>query len=142
MSTDPQMNKAVRGLQNAIDYCNSLDAPIFEGFEYADEFFYADRRTGGVNFGTLDHSGLEAMLASAWDVGVGRPHFSIRDVVAIRDDLCALVVFSIAYEDGSRSELLHLQQLDRASRLRRIVQFDLDDVEAAAAELDLLSTEE
>jgi len=143
MSQERLTNAAARSLEDALDYCNTMESPDFrtwgpESF-LAEDFTYVDRRTGGVNFGALSSAGSLAMLASAWDVGSGRPHFSVGEVVAVRGEESALVIFVIVYDDGNRTDMLHVQHLDRDMRWRRIVQFDLDDVEAAIAELDQLN---
>jgi hypothetical protein len=111
-------------------------APVTE------DFLYTDRRSGGANYGSLDASGWQKLITETWRVGSSRPSFAVVDVVAVRGEWSAAVVELTDFGDDATMEFITCFQLDADSRLvRRHVNFDLDDRDAAVAELDRMYAE-
>jgi hypothetical protein len=107
-----------------------------------DDFIYNDRRSGGMNFGQIDASGVWAYTASMWDVGDKRPQMSMPEIVAVRGDRLAAVVELIAYGDDVSVEGLVCYRMDPTlRRLQRAVIFDVDEADAAINELDRMHDE-
>ena len=142
MSDEPLTSAAVERVRDAYDVMNGLSEPpsITPG-SYTDDFVYVDRRKG-VNFGEGDASHFVRVLQLFWEVG-GQPHFSIVEVIAVRGEWSAAVLERVVY--GGRDmylEFITVVDLDPVGdRWRRLVDFDLDDREAAIAELDGLHAE-
>ena len=69
-----------------------------------------------------------------WEVGIGRPMFSITNVVTIRGPRCAAVAFTMASGNDMMIDTLEVFRFDsRLANLPLLVAFDLD---AAIAELE------
>ena len=142
MSDEPLTNAAVERVRDAYDVMNGLsEPPSITPDSYTDDFVYVDRRKG-VNFGEGDASHFVRVLQLFWEVG-GQPHFSIVEVIAVRGEWSAAVLERVVY--GGRDmylEFITVVDLDPVGdRWRRLVDFDLDDREAAIAELDRLHAE-
>jgi len=66
----------------------------------------------------------------------------LRETVAVPGERFAASVLEIDYGDGMISETLVVLALDPTLRLiQRTVEFDVDDVDGAIAELDRMHTE-
>jgi hypothetical protein len=75
-------NAAVKWIQRMHDFVNSLDQPPMDrAMHMTDDFTYEDRRSGGMNFGRVDASGVRSYIGSMWDVGSGRPRMSMPEVI-------------------------------------------------------------
>ena len=80
--------------------------------------------------------------APVFDVGSGRPIWSIPEVIAVRDQRIAATVLVIDYGDGMFTDMIACVRFDpQLRRLQRRVLFDLDDRDAAIAELDRMHAE-
>ena len=143
MSDEPLTNAAVERMQDSYDRMNELAErpPIAPADHFTDDFDFSDRRKG-VNFGEGDAFYFGRLLQGFWEVG-GRPRFSIVEVIAVRGDWSAAYLERIVY--GGRdmhTELITVVDRDPVGdRLRRIVFFDPDVVDAAIAELDRMHAE-
>ena len=93
------------------------------------------------NFGRLNAQEFVSGFKAAWDVGSGRPQFSIEEVLAVRGQRLAVIVDRTDFGDDMRVDLIGINQLDRTLRLQRVTSFDVDDSDAAIAELDRLHAE-
>ena len=143
MSDEPLTNAAVERMQDSYDRMNELaePPPIALADHFTDDFDFSDRRKG-VNFGEGDASYFVGILQGFWEAG-GQPHFSIVEVIAVRGEWSAAYVLRTVY--GGRdmySEAINVADCDPdGGRMRRLVLFDLDDRDAAIAELDRMHTE-
>jgi hypothetical protein len=139
MSDEPLTNAAVewfRGLLAAATERPTGPGPVTE------DFYYEDRQSGGVNFGRIDAAGFGRFIASAWDVGVGAPDWSVPEVIALRDESSATMNIVLDYGNDTVVDNIACLVLDTSLRLmRRLIIFDLDDREAAIAELERLHAE-
>ena len=88
--------------------------------------------------GRREHLDLQLLW---FELGDGRPMFD-ASVLAVRGEWLALVRASTQYSDGQGREALSVVVFDRSvERSSRHVHFDLDDLDAALAELDRLNAE-
>ena len=143
MSDEPLTNAAVERIRDWYDVLNELVEPpsLTPADSVTDDFAYSDRRKG-VNFGEGDASHMARMFRGYWEVG-GHPHFSIVEVIAVRGEWSAAYRQRIVY-GGSDMFIELIRVVDRdpvGDRLRRMVLFDMDDVDAAIAELDRMHAE-
>lgn len=143
MSHDQLSNPAVAIAQRSLKLWNdNTHAPTNTSGGVTDDFTLEDRRSGGVNFGTIDASAWDDFLSSTWDVGAGQPRYSMPEIVAVRGQRCAAIVMLIEFDDDSQLGFLNCLRVDRALRRgERMVTFDLDDRAAAIAELDRMHAE-
>lgn len=83
------------------------------------------------------------LTASIGDVAVpGQPHWSMRRVIAVRDQNAAAVEMVLDYGGDGESPSLDGFVFDsKLESLRRMFSFDIDDRDAAIAELDRLHAE-
>lgn len=118
---------------------NRMDsAPEDVGAFITGDFVHEDRRRG-VSFPKLDAASHQRFVESAWQTGAGRPAFEVSEVLAVRGDRFAAARIRIDYGNGMLLEAIHVLALDATLRLtQREVDFDLDDVDGAIAELDRL----
>ena len=143
MSDEPLTNAAVEFYRRSRAFMNAAEAPPTDlnaddlddlGLGVSSDFVYERRSGFGVDFGRSD---WPAFLGSIWLVGGGRPRFSEPLAIAVRGQRCAAITASFDYGNDTVSEYLHCVQLDRElQRLERIVSFEVDDRDAAIAELD------
>jgi len=142
MSGEPLINAATQWLRRAYERANLMETPP-TNTPVTEDFLYVDRRTGGgFNNGSLDASDWRRLVTETWQVGAGRPMFSIREVVAVRGQWSAAVVELLDFGEGMSIEYINCFQLDSVSRLmRRSFDFDLNDRDAAVTELDRLHAE-
>jgi hypothetical protein len=140
VSDEPLTNATVRFCEGGYRAWNTLESPTSLGTDtFTDDFVYEDRRVGAFNFGRLNATEFMSAFKAAWEAGAGRPRFSVEQVVAVRGERLAVIVDRTDFGNDMQVELIGVNQLDRSlRRLQRVVTFDLDDVDAAIAELDRL----
>jgi hypothetical protein len=142
MSDEPLTNAAVEFYRRSCAIMNAAETPPTDddlGLGVSSDFMYESRSGIGVDFGRSD---WPAFLGSIWHVGGGRPRFSEPQAIAVRGQRCAAITASFDYGNDSSTEYLHCVQLDpELQRLERIVSFEVDDRDAAIAELDRMYAE-
>ena len=79
-------------------------------------------------------------LETWFDLSDTPPVFSVAEVIAVRGDLCALIRCQVTFGDQA-TEFLTVFRNDTDGVVQRSVLFDLDDLDAALAELDLIQME-
>ena len=104
----------------------------------SDDFAYEDRRRGWT-FPDADAEFYPKVLLSIWQTGAaGQPRWDL-ETLAVRGERFAAIVLKIDYGNGMVTESIHVFGFDATlSLLQRDVDFDLDDVDGAVAELDRL----
>jgi len=136
VTDEPLTNAAVELLRSVSAYLNAVDGPPTRTTVTSDDVTFDDRRSGGVNFGKVESSDWLPFIASIWEVGTGRPHFSIPEIVAVRGWRCAAAVWAYDYgDDWADAEIICIR-LTPERMIDRCVAFDVDDVDAAVAQLD------
>ena len=140
MSDEPLTNAAVEFLRAGYLILNVMDRDEFTSL-VTDDFVFEDRRSG-FNYGRVDASGYAEMIRSTWDVGSGRPSWSMREVVALRGQRIAAADFVIEYGNDMHTDSIVCVRLDPQLRLlQREVHFDIDARDAATAEVDRMHAE-
>jgi hypothetical protein len=105
-----------------------------------DDFAYEDRRRG-LTFPDADAETYATILETIWEVGAGRPRFQ-HEILGVRGERFAAAAVTLDYGNGMLFESIHLLALDATLTLvQRNVDFDIDDIEGANAELDRLQRE-
>ena len=141
MSDEPLTNAAVEAVRAGLCFLNVMERDEVAGAGMTDDFVLEDRRSG-VNFGLLDAAAITELSKSAWDVGSGRPIWSIPEVIAVRGQRIAAMTVVVDYGNDMRTDMITCIRLDPQLRLlQRRVQFDPDDRDAAIAELDRMHAE-
>jgi hypothetical protein len=137
-------NDAAERIRDIYGVWNEFSEPpsVAPADHFTDDFVFSDRRKGGVNFGELDASDYVRTFEQFWNVG-GQPHFSMVEVIAVRGEWSTAHLERIVYGDSDMyTEFIIVVDRDPVrGRLRRIVHFDPEDVDAAIAELDRIHTE-
>jgi hypothetical protein len=143
MSDEPLTNAAVEGIRGAYALLQAADGPPTDSEEWLSaDFTYVGRNRVGVNFGVMTSSDWRGFMASFWEIAPGRLEWSDPVAIAVRGQRCAAITASIGYGNDTFTDFIHCLRLDPAlQRLQRIVSFDVDDVDAAIAELDRLHAE-
>jgi hypothetical protein len=134
---DEPSNAASEWLRNAISVLNESESPP-RGMRsvMTDDFTYEDRRSGP-NFPNLDAATFPRFVATTYETGAGRPRTSLPEVVGVRGERHAAVVYQIDYGNGMVRESISLIEVDETlRRAHRLIDFDVDDVDGAIAELD------
>jgi hypothetical protein len=105
-----------------------------------DDFSHEDRKRG-VRFPDGDADSYPLILRSIWQTTAdGRPQIE-AETVAVRGERFAAIRIQVDYGNGMLSGSIHVFGLDETlSKLQRDVDFDLDDVDNAIAELDRLQS--
>lgn len=105
--------------------------------QFADDFVREDRRSV-VALPTADAETYLAGFDAWFEIEDGRPSMAIERVIAVRGERCVLFRLSIQYESGfgGGSHLLVSRYDDRVHQIERLVAFDIEDEDAALAELD------
>ena len=101
----------------------------------ADGFTREDRR----RLIAMPSGDVDSYLNSfdAWyEIGDGQPRFNVAEVIGVRGERLVLTRTRVDYASGQATEFLYLFQFDEIGQVERQVAFDLDDVDAAVAELD------
>lgn len=108
---------------------------------YDDGFVREDRRRI-IGLPTVGIDGFIDQLRSWFEIGPEPPTFSVGRVVEVVGDSGAIVV--LRNDFGSEAtEMLAVGSFDsETQRLKRLVTFDLDDIDAAVAELHRLHPQE
>jgi hypothetical protein len=138
MSDEPS-NAASEWLRNVVKVLNDAEAPPNNmRLAVADDFTYEDRRSGP-SFPNLDADAFPQFVASIWETGAGRPRTDVREVLAVRDERLAALTYRLDYGNGMVRESIVVVGLDATlGRMHRSIEFDVDDVDGAIAELDRL----
>ena len=101
----------------------------------ADDFAYEDRRRGP-SFPPLDAESFPRFVETIWETGAGQPRFEL-EILAVRGERYVAGMVRLDFGNGWLRECIHVMALDVTLRLvQRVVDFDLDDVDGAMAELD------
>jgi hypothetical protein len=141
--SDEPSNTASEAFRNALAVFTEAGAPSEESLRarLADDFTYEDRRRGP-SFPNFDAESYPKFVETNWQTGAGRPEFFMSEILAVRGERYAAVVFQIDYGNGMLFESIHVLALDATLNLvQRQVDFDRDDVDGATAELDRLHRE-
>ena len=106
---------------------------------FDDDFVREDRRKV-VGLPPANAEEYVAAMAEYFSVDDGRaPEFFVDSIVAVRGNQLVLARLRIDFASGWSSDFLVVLQHDvTMGRMQKAVRFDLDDVEAAMTELDLL----
>jgi hypothetical protein len=141
MAGEPS-NAASEWLRNAVRLLNESESPPHEmRSAVADDFTYEDRRSG-LSFPNLDAEAFPQFVASTWGTGAGKPWTEIGEVLAIRGERLAALAYRLDYGNGMVRESIVVIGLDATLGLmRRSIEFDVDDVDGAIAELDRLHSQ-
>jgi hypothetical protein len=142
MGDEPLTNAVVEYKLMLCDAMNSrLEAPAPDQHPFTDDFVFEDRRTGGISMGRLDGPGFAQVVSHNWGLGEQRPQYSIVEVVAVRGQRSAAAIERTDYGNWA-TEYVSCTQLDPTLTLQhRYIIFDVDDRDAAIAELDRLHAE-
>lgn len=107
---------------------------------YSTDFIREDQR----KLVGIELSGARDMLKNSllwFELGDGKPILTV-EVVAVRGDRLVLARFRVGYREGFETGVLSVTQFDEAvEKQQKMVRFDLDDLDAALAELDRLHAE-
>jgi hypothetical protein len=107
---------------------------------FTDDYVHEDRRRAP-SFPDDDADSWLRTLATVWETGAGRPRFQV-EILAVRGDRFAAARLQIDYGNGMLFESIHVVALDATLSLgQRAVEFDIDDVDGAIAELDRLHSQ-
>jgi len=141
MSDEPLTNAAVEFIRAGIRVANEMQRDEFTGGALTDDFVFEDRRSG-FNYGVVDASAYTVLGKTVFDVGSGRPRWSIPEVIAVRDQRIAATTLVIDYGDDMYTDMIACVRFDpQLRRLQRRVLFDIDAREAAIAEVDRMQAE-
>ena len=137
MSDEPLTNAAVEWVRGLFSFWNSLDAPpIFDPATLPPDFVFEDRRST-INFGQMDAPEFQKYVAASWGLGDEPPQRSITEVLAVRGQRSAAYLQLLDLGNGSVVESVYCIRLTPDLQLpERSVQFDIEDVDEAIAELD------
>ena len=103
----------------------------------ADDFGYEDRRRGP-SFPPLGTESFSKFVETIWETGAGRPRFD-DEILAVRGERYVAGTIRLDFGNGWLRESVIVLALDvTLSLVQRVVEFDLDDVDGAMAELDRL----
>ena len=141
MGDEPSRNAASDLMVAMLERISSFDEWPETAPRVSADFVLDDRRRGGFGLGRVDREAAMAYSATAWKVGHGPPIQKVRRLIAtVGDRLVAAVVETDS--DQWKSESITVWQIDSQSRnLQIAVMFDVDDVDAALAEIDRLHDE-
>jgi hypothetical protein len=140
--TDEPSNAASEYMRVVLAFLQEYGAPSEELVRagLSDDFAYEDRRHGP-SFPGTDAQSHPRFLQSIWETGVGRPEFAF-EVLAVRGERFAAVALQVDYGNGMVTESIHVVALDATLSVAcRGIDFDLDDVEGAIAEMDRLQSQ-
>lgn len=141
MSDPPRTNAAIDLIRRLYDNASRLTAPPTRGTPVTDDFYLLDRRSGVPNYGRIESADYDAFTRAIWEISPGGVRLSVGSVVAVVGERLAAYV-EVIEADLGRSETLMCVWLDADHfHLKRWVMFDLDDIDAARAELDAMDAE-
>jgi hypothetical protein len=90
----------------------------------------------------MDAESAPKSVTSIWDTGGGQPRFTMHEILAVRGDRIAACRVSVDSPNGWTTESIQVLELDASlSLVRRMRDFDRDDVDAAIVELDRLHSQ-
>ena len=107
---------------------------------HTDDYVGEDRRKL-IGMPAAGRDELVEQIASYWNLGAGAPEFSMDEVLAVRGDRLVLFRFRICYGPAYETSTLLLAGYTTDGRRCRAIQFDVEDLEVAVAELDRLHWE-
>lgn len=135
MSDEPSTNAAVERFQVLMQFLNAADS-LPDVIALSGDYEAEDRRTG-LNVGSLDAATFQTSLGAAWDLGSGRPTFSITEIIAVRGDRCVAFSLNQDYGNEMNSPQICVLRFDSGLRsFQRLVVFDPEARDAAIVELD------
>jgi hypothetical protein len=141
--SDGPSNAASESLRYAFAFFNEHGAPSEESLRAAltDDFTYEDRRRGP-SFPEADAESYPKYVLSMWQTGVdGQPRWEL-ETLGVRGERFAAMAIQTDYGNGMVFDSVHVLGLDSdLSLVRREVDFDRDDVDAAIAELDRMHSQ-
>jgi hypothetical protein len=138
--SDEPSNTASEWLGNFLRFLNEHESPPNLQSSLTDDFTYEDRRSGP-SFPNLDAETFPRFIESTWETGAGRPQWTVQ-IVAVRGEQFAAGVMNLDYGNGMVREAILVIGLDATLRLMHCnIQFDVDDVDRAIAELDRLHSQ-
>ena len=141
MSDEPLTNAAVERIRAGLRLANVMERDEFTGGALTDDFVFEDRRSG-FNYGRHDATTYREASRSVFDVGSGRPSWSIPEVIAVRGRRIAATALVIDYGNDMCTDMIACVRFDpQLQRLQRRVLFDIDARLAAIAELDRMHAE-
>ena len=141
MSDEPLTNAAVERIRAGIASANVTERDEFTVGALTDDFVFEDRRSG-FNWGVVDASAYAEVGKSVFDVGAGRPIWSIPEVIAVRGQRTAATTLVIEYGNDTCTDMIACVRFDpHLQRLQRRVLFDIDARDAAIAEVDRMHAE-
>jgi hypothetical protein len=107
---------------------------------FTDDFVREDRRRL-IAVPDSDRNDWFDSISAYWDLGKGAPSFTVAEVLAVRGERLVLFRARVEYVDGSETEILIVYGLSADMRGQRAVMFDVENLDAAFAELDRLHAE-
>jgi hypothetical protein len=140
--SDEPSNAASEFLCDAFAFFTERGAPSEEVVRagLTDDFTYEDRRSGP-SFPDADADSIPKVVLSIWQTGAGKPRWS-TETLAVRGERFAAVAVEVDYGNGMVRENICVVGLDATlRRTHRQVDFDVEDVDRAIAELDRLHRE-
>lgn len=141
MSDEPLTNAAVEYYRTGFRFMNAMERDQYTGEDVTDDFAFEDRRSG-FNYGLLDASAFPEMIRTTWDVGSGRPTWSIQEVIAVRGQRIAAIAVIVDYGNDMQNNVILSVRLDpKLQLLQRLVEFDIEARDAAIAEVDQMHAE-
>jgi hypothetical protein len=139
--SDEPSNAASEFLRNV--FVSLTEGPPSEKWLRAgltDDFALEDRRSGP-SFPDIDAESLPKYVLSMWQTGAGQPRWE-GETLAVRGERFAAVAVRVDYGNGMLRDDVHVIGLDATlSKMQRQVDFDIDDVDGATAELDRMQSQ-
>jgi len=140
MSDEPLTNAAVEYLRKVFRFMNEMERDELNP-TLSNDFVLDDRRSG-INYGLIDTSAYTETIRYTWDVGSGRPTWSIPEVIAVRGQRIAAITAVVDYGNDMRTDMISCLRLGpQLQQLQRAVVFDIDACDLAIAELDRMQAE-
>jgi len=142
MSDEPS-NAASISLRNTYALLSEAASPPSEKWVRAgltDDFAYEDRRSGP-SFPDADAESFAKFLLTMWQTGAGQPRWE-PETLAVRGERFAAVAVQMDYGNGMLGDFIVVIGVDATLiTAQRMVSFDVDDVDAAIAELDRMQSQ-
>jgi hypothetical protein len=154
MSDEPMTNAAVEHARRGIEILNSPPPPgkrwipttdvldwLYAEEHFTEDFLFENRRS---IIGVKNEGGAAWMAAieATWQLSRTQPQWTVLEVIAVRGERTAACVIRLDYGDDTTTDSIGVTHLDAdLQRARRYLQFDLDDRDAAIAEVERLHAE-
>jgi hypothetical protein len=141
MSDESLTNPAVEWVRAAFLFMNVMERDVLTDEFLTDDFVVDDRRSG-INYGIIDAATYVEVMRMYWELGSGRPTWTMPEVIAVRGQRIA--AFTSVNDFGNDMHLANINCvcLDPQLRLQqRLVFFDVDARDAAIAEVDRMHAE-